>query len=185
MSERTSDLVPSGRLIFRRVLFVLACVATLLALFYTVAKAHGRRVWENCRHELEAKGSSLDWAAYIPPPVPDEQNIFKAPKMAEWFVKNSSGMGQAQGPSSTSRLLPLCGQPFGNTNSVLIAELKVIPPSSADVSAKSNTVWQMESSEARAGAEKSSRDASGQTAPGIQGSLIFLTRSLDQIKAAP
>ena len=41
MSERTSDLEPSGRLIFRRVLFVLACVATLLAVFYTVAKAHG------------------------------------------------------------------------------------------------------------------------------------------------
>jgi len=153
-------------------------------LFYSVAKAHGRRVWENCRRELEAKGASLEWAAYIPPPVPDEQNIFKAPKMAEWFVKNSSGMGQAQGPSSTSPLLPLGGLPFGNTNSVLIAELKVILPSSADVSAKSNTVWQLESSEARAGAEKLLRDALGQTAPGIQGSFIFLSRSLDQIKAA-
>src|SRR5260221_1458941 len=104
MSERTSNLEPGGRSILRRVLFVLACVATLLALFYTVAKAHGRRVWENCRHELKAKGASLDWAAYIPPPVPDEKNIFKAPKMAEWFVKNSSAMGQVQGPVTTGPL---------------------------------------------------------------------------------
>src|SRR5437868_744502 len=98
MNERTSELEPGGRLIFRRVIFALACVATLLAVFYTVARAHGRRVWENCRHELEAKGASLDWAAYIPPPVPDEQNIFKAPKMAEWFVKPSPGMGNFQSP---------------------------------------------------------------------------------------
>jgi len=34
--------------------------------------------------------------------------------MTEWFVKNSSGMGQAQGPSSTGPLLPLGGLPFGN-----------------------------------------------------------------------
>src|SRR6266705_7183174 len=101
MNEGTSDLEPSGRLIFRRVVFVLACLATLLALFYAVAKAHGRRVWENCRRELETKGASIDWAAYIPPPVPDEQNIFKAPKMAEWFVKDSSGKGQFQGWTST------------------------------------------------------------------------------------
>src|SRR5207237_340409 len=99
----------------------------------------------------------------------------KAPKMTEWFVRNSSGMGQAQAPSSTGPLLPLGGLPFGNTNSVLIAELKVIPPSSADVSAKSDTIWQMDSSEARAGADKLLRGAVGQTAPGMMGSFIFVT----------
>ena len=31
-------------------------------------------------------GEVLDWTAFIPAPVPDDQNIFKAPKMAEWFL---------------------------------------------------------------------------------------------------
>jgi len=183
MNERTTNLEPSGRHFFRRVLFILACLATLLALGYTAAKAHGKRVWENCRQELEAKGASLDWAAYIPPPVPDEQNIFKAPKMAEWFVRNSSGIGQFQGPASTGPLPPISGLPYGNTNTILIAELKVSLPVSAEASAKSNTVWQLDSSEARADADKLLRDVLGQTAPGMQGPFIFLSRSLDQTKA--
>jgi len=34
----------------------------------------------------------LDWDKYIPPPVPDDQNFFKAPKMADWFVKTRSSL---------------------------------------------------------------------------------------------
>jgi hypothetical protein len=32
----------------------------------------------------------LDWGPCIPAPVPDDQNFFKAPKMEEWFVKDST-----------------------------------------------------------------------------------------------
>ena len=47
----------------------------------------GPRVWENYKHELEAKGESFDWDAMIPPPVLDSQNIFSAPMMSDWFIK--------------------------------------------------------------------------------------------------
>ncbi len=60
----------------RRVLIGLAIVATLVAIFYTEEDWRGKRAWENCKRELEAKGAVLDWSAYIPPPVPDDQNFF-------------------------------------------------------------------------------------------------------------
>ncbi|MGH7993112.1 MAG: hypothetical protein ACREDQ_06325 [Limisphaerales bacterium] len=73
--------------IVRRILITLAVLATLTAIFYTEEDWRGKRAWEQCRQQLEAQGVVLDWNAYIPPPVPDAQNIFKAPKMQEWFVK--------------------------------------------------------------------------------------------------
>ena len=77
----------SGRRITRRVLVGLAIFATLIAIFYTEEDWRGKRAWENCKRELEAKGAVLDWDKFIPPPVPDDQNFFKAPKMQNWFVR--------------------------------------------------------------------------------------------------
>lgn len=77
-----------GWRILRRALITLAVLVTLTAIFYTEEDWRGKRAWENCKRELEAKGMVLDWDKYIPPPVPDDQDIFKAPKMQEWFVKN-------------------------------------------------------------------------------------------------
>ena len=85
-----------GWRILRRVLISLAVFATLIALFYTEEDWRGKRAWENCKRELEAKGAVLDWNAYIPPPVPDDQNFFKAPKMAEWFVGKHNGSGSTE-----------------------------------------------------------------------------------------
>ena len=67
----------------------IAILATAVAGFYTDENWRGKRAWEHCKRELEAKGAVLDWDKFIPPPVPDDQNIFKAPKMAEWFVGRS------------------------------------------------------------------------------------------------
>lgn len=75
----------------RRVLISLAVAVTLIAGFYTVENWRGKRAWEKCKRELEAKGVVLDWNAYIPPPVPAEQNFFDEPKMAEWFIKPPFG----------------------------------------------------------------------------------------------
>jgi len=57
-----------------------------IALFYPVENWRGRRAWKNCPTRIAARGEVLDWTAYIPAQVPDQQNMFKAPKMAEWFV---------------------------------------------------------------------------------------------------
>ena len=83
-----TDLTPKNRCWPRRILIILAGLVVLLAVFYIEEDWRGWHAWKNCKHELEAKGVVLDWNAYIPPPVPDDQNFFKAPKMAEWFVRN-------------------------------------------------------------------------------------------------
>jgi hypothetical protein len=70
----------------KRALIGLAALATLIAIFYTEENWRGKRAWEQCKRELEAKGAVLDWEKYIPSPVPDDQNFFKAPKMTDWFV---------------------------------------------------------------------------------------------------
>jgi hypothetical protein len=81
-----------GWRILRRLLIGAVILATLVAIFYTEEDWRGKRAWENCKRELEAKGAVLDWNAYIPPPVPDDQNFFAAPKMQGWFVKIQSSL---------------------------------------------------------------------------------------------
>ncbi len=68
-----------GWRILRRMLIVLAVLATLVAAFYTEEDWRGKHAWENYKHELEAKGEKLDWQAFVPPPVPNDQNFFCAP----------------------------------------------------------------------------------------------------------
>jgi hypothetical protein len=86
MNEEKSE-TQSGWQWLRRILLGVAVFATLIAIFYTEEDWRGKRAWENCKRELEAKGLVLDWDKFIPPPVPDDQNFFAAPKMQEWFVK--------------------------------------------------------------------------------------------------
>ena len=114
----------------RRCLFVLACMATLIGLFYAVENWRGKRAWEKCRRELEAKGEVLDWNAYIPAPVPDEQNIYKAPKMTEWFVKGSLAAAVSSGPSKSGRrrsaLSAFHRSGMLEAGPVLVAEVQVV-----------------------------------------------------------
>jgi hypothetical protein len=70
----------------RRVCISLAALATLVAVVYVVENWRGRRAWEACKLALESKGWVLEWSASIPPSVPDDENIYKAPRMTEWFV---------------------------------------------------------------------------------------------------
>ena len=69
----------------RRVLITLAWIASLIALFYAVENWRGQRAWENCQKEMAAKGEPLKLAAYIPPPVPDDQNFAMTPFLAPLF----------------------------------------------------------------------------------------------------
>jgi hypothetical protein len=77
-----------SRRIMRRILLGSAGFITLIAAVYAWVDWHGERAWENCKREMTAKGEVWDWSAYAPAPVPDDQNIFKAPKIAEWFGDN-------------------------------------------------------------------------------------------------
>jgi hypothetical protein len=63
-------------------LIALAVLATLAAVLITEENWRGKRDWENYRREAEARGERFDLASLVPP-VPDDQNFFCAPIVAE------------------------------------------------------------------------------------------------------
>ena len=64
---------------WRRVLFAIACVVTLIALAYAEENWRGRHTWQKYRRELELKGEKLTLGELLPPPVPDDKNFALAP----------------------------------------------------------------------------------------------------------
>ncbi|HXI72791.1 MAG TPA: hypothetical protein VNN22_20830 [Verrucomicrobiae bacterium] len=64
---------------FKRFLFGCACAATLIALFYAEENWRGRHDWERYKHEWEARGEKFDFADFVPPPVPADQNFALTP----------------------------------------------------------------------------------------------------------
>ena len=62
-----------------------AVLAVLAALIYVEEDWRGQRAWEKYKHELEAKGEKLDFASFIPPQVPDDQNFALTPIVASCY----------------------------------------------------------------------------------------------------
>jgi hypothetical protein len=60
----------------------LAVVITLAAILITEENWRGKRDWENFQRAAEARGERFDLASLVPP-VPDDQNFFCAPIVAE------------------------------------------------------------------------------------------------------
>lgn len=58
-----------------------------IGLFYAEENWRGKRAWENCGRALMAQGIELNWAKYIPSPVPDDENFFSVPEMRSWFAR--------------------------------------------------------------------------------------------------
>src|SRR5579862_5493361 len=74
---------PRGR--SRRWLSGFAILILLIVGIYVEEDWRGHRAWEHYKETLRAKGEIVIWNAYIPAPVPDDQNVMKAPRMEEWF----------------------------------------------------------------------------------------------------
>src|SRR5258708_4717661 len=118
-------MTENAKRILRRRVFALACFVTFVALFYSEENWRGRRAWENCKRDLESKGEVLDWEGFIPPPVPDDQNFYKAPKMADWFIRREPyGSNEITGRLGSFKTVP---RPASSNDSVLVAELTVAP----------------------------------------------------------
>lgn len=82
-----------GRLTWRDIrheLIILGWTATIIVLLYGVEDWYGRHVWNKYRRALEARGEQLDPTAFIPKPVPDNQNFAATPLIKSWFVEESS-----------------------------------------------------------------------------------------------
>jgi len=68
--------------------FGVVSLVTLLALFFAVENFRGKRAWENYKREAMARGQKLDLSAFIPPPVPDDQNFAMTPLLKPLFGKD-------------------------------------------------------------------------------------------------
>lgn len=90
--QRRSPILRCVRWLFswrgvRRMLIVLAWMITLFVLLHAEENWRGRRAWNQCRRDLEARGKQLDFKALLPKPVPEEQNFAAAPFVQSWFAK--------------------------------------------------------------------------------------------------
>jgi len=71
----------------RRLGLTAVVLITLAALFHATENFRGRRAWERYRKDAEVRGLKLDFAAYIPKPVPDAENGANTPFVQSWFPK--------------------------------------------------------------------------------------------------
>ena len=164
-----------GWRVMRRCLFVAACLATLTGLFYAVENWRGKQAWEKCRREQEAKGEVLDWNAYIPAPVPDEQNVFKVPKISEWFVKGLMAEAVSGEPSksgNTNAPFSVPSRRDAKEGPVLLAEVVAVPSNGPLPPGKADAVLRFDDPVAREQAAKLFRESIGPVVEGAQGCMI-------------
>ena len=74
----------------RRLLILLAWLATLTVLFYAEEDWRGWHSWNQYRQQLEASGAQLDLAAFTPQPVPEGQNFAAIPVIESWFTQRTN-----------------------------------------------------------------------------------------------
>jgi hypothetical protein len=67
----------------------LAGLVGLVVVFYAEEYVRGRWAWERYLRELAARGDSLDIQKYVPPPIPDDQNMAAAPIFAGLFTETN------------------------------------------------------------------------------------------------
>lgn len=187
---RLSELGSPRR--WRYVLTGLGVFAATIVLFYAEENWRGRRVWENCRQELEAKGARLDWAYYVPPPVPEDQNAFGVPEMVQWFVKKSPpqkvlGLGVvvtgSVGRNTTE--LPKMLSYRGSTNSAcaVVARLTIGLPGSSPPAGATVLSWP-DGKGAQAEAARSIMAALGPTAEDPAGLDHFMLKRPEEVQPA-
>ena len=87
---------------FKRFLFGLACLVTLIALFYAEEDWRGKHDWEQFKREWEAKGERFDRAGVVPPPVPDDQNFALTPIVATTYETLLDKSGHRIEPPNTN-----------------------------------------------------------------------------------
>jgi hypothetical protein len=80
----------TGKRVIRKMLIGLAWLVTLIVLFYTEEDWRGSHEWNHYRRQLEAGGAQLDLAAFIPKPVPDNQNFAAIPLIESWFTQRTN-----------------------------------------------------------------------------------------------
>lgn len=100
--------------IIKRCLIAFAYLAALIVLFYAEEDWRGKRAWENYKREWEAKGEKFDFASFIPPPVPDDQNFALTPIVASCYSRVLDKKGHHIQPENTNVINRLEMQIYSN-----------------------------------------------------------------------
>jgi hypothetical protein len=138
----------------RRFMLVMIGLITVIAAFYAVEDWRGKRAWERCKRDIEGKGQIIDWAALVPPPVPDEQNFFKAPKMSEWMA----GRGQTE----LTKAITISATP----HDLPIANVRIVPTDFSSPTTTNDIVLRYGSPDIKVTAEQFLQKAIGDTQHG-------------------
>ncbi len=86
----------------QRGLIGLAGLFVFVVLFYVEENWRGRHDWEKFRREWEAKGERFDFASFVPPPVPDDQNFALTPIVASCYSHVLDRQGHRIKPEQTN-----------------------------------------------------------------------------------
>ena len=81
--------------IFLGLIAVAVTVIGLVTCWYAEEDYRGARLWTNTRLQLEARGESLELAHFIPPRIPDAQNLAMAPlfgRLYDYQVDHATGL---------------------------------------------------------------------------------------------
>lgn len=90
-----------ARLLARR-FFWLACVVTLIALYYAEEDWRGWHALQQYERQWEAKGEKFDFMRIVPPAVPDDQNFALTPIVAGSYAMYFDQDGHELNPRDTN-----------------------------------------------------------------------------------
>ncbi|MDD5348882.1 MAG: hypothetical protein PHQ12_01605 [Chthoniobacteraceae bacterium] len=102
----------------RILFFGLVVLVTLAALWIAEESFRGKRAWENHKREAEARGEKFALAAFVPPPVPDDENFAMTPLLKPLFGPDT-GYGTRLGET-----LKIHGTPANSPAPVLVGMWK-------------------------------------------------------------
>lgn len=88
-NEKSGIPWPRTRVV-RRSLITLAWIVTFVVLFYAEEDWRGWHAWNHYRQQMEAQGVQFDYRAFIPKPVPDDQNFAATPVVQSWFLERTN-----------------------------------------------------------------------------------------------
>ena len=188
--ETANQELPPFKRFLRRYLPVTRRVAEWLLISLAVSKLgfevfclaeswRGKRAWAACKVQLAAKGETLDWESFIPPAVPDSQNIFAAPKMAEWFIKPKAKKTGANDLASRLKYTNAIAE-------VLIAEVTIADAGALPNRGVTATWLKFDDPTSRQQAIELIQDATGPSVFGVlTKTVIFVGRSPDANRFKP
>ena len=105
----------------------------LVAVIYHVENWRGERAWQLCKRQLESKGQKMEWAAWVPAPIPDSENFFAAPQVKDWFTTPSPDDFTRRFSAETVDLVGAFSSERALAHVSIVSPATELPPGQADI----------------------------------------------------